>query len=74
MPDRFVAIYRVRSSATAIKARAQAIAVEQSVEMPLDAIDDLHVLSEIVGHVEGITDRGGGLVRRPDRPGDRNRR
>jgi len=57
---RLVATYRVRSDAGAIEARARAIAVEQSVEMPLDAIDDPAILDEIVGRVEGIEDRGGG--------------
>ncbi|HST74083.1 MAG TPA: RuBisCO large subunit C-terminal-like domain-containing protein [Acetobacteraceae bacterium] len=57
---RLVATYRVRSDGGAIEARARAIAVEQSVEMPLDAIDDAEVLDEIVGRVEGIEDQGGG--------------
>ena len=54
------AIYHVRAEAGAIDERAQAIAVEQSVEMPISAIDDHWVLSEIVGRVEGIADLGGG--------------
>ena len=58
---RLVAIYRVRADARAIEARAQAIAVEQSVEMPVSAIDDPYVLSEIVGRVEGIVERERGL-------------
>ena len=40
MSDRFTVTYQVRSSAAAIEARARQIAVEQSVEMPLGAIDD----------------------------------
>ncbi len=60
MNQRLVATYRVRSDAGGIDARAQAIAVEQSVEMPLDAIDDAQVLDEIVGRVEAIEDQGGG--------------
>jgi ribulose-bisphosphate carboxylase large chain len=48
------AIYHVRSDARAIEARARAIAVEQSVEMPVAAIDDEFVTSEIVGRVEAI--------------------
>ncbi len=41
------------------------LAVEQSVEMPLDAIDDPAVLTDIVGQVEDIADQGDGrfLVR-----------
>jgi ribulose-bisphosphate carboxylase large chain len=60
MSNRFTVTYHVRSSAHEIDARAQGIAVEQSVEMPLAAIDDETVLSEIVGAVEGIDDRGDG--------------
>jgi ribulose-bisphosphate carboxylase large chain len=59
--ERLHAIYHVRSDAAAIEARAQAIAVEQSVEMPLAAIDEPAVVSEIVGRVDGIADLGGGL-------------
>jgi ribulose-bisphosphate carboxylase large chain len=57
---RCTATYRVRSTADAIAARAQAIAVEQSVEMPLGAIDDSAILNDIVGTVEAIEDRGDG--------------
>ncbi|MBN9563360.1 MAG: ribulose 1,5-bisphosphate carboxylase [Alphaproteobacteria bacterium] len=57
---RLIATYRVPSDAGAIEARARAIAVEQSVEMPLDAIEDAAILNEIVGRVEGIEDQGGG--------------
>ncbi len=59
--DRLHAIYHVRSDVAAIETRAQAIAVEQSVEMPLAAIDEPAVLSGIVGRVDGITDLGAGL-------------
>jgi ribulose-bisphosphate carboxylase large chain len=59
--SRLIGIYRVRSDAASIQRRAQAIAVEQSVEMPLAAIDDARVLFEIVGRVEGIEERGGDL-------------
>ena len=54
MTSRLTAIYHVRSDAHSIAARAQAIAVEQSVEMPLSAIEDQSVLDEIVGKVEDI--------------------
>jgi ribulose-bisphosphate carboxylase large chain len=56
MSGRFTVTYHVRSDAASIDARAQAIAVEQSVEMPLAAIDDPSVLSDIVGEVEAIED------------------
>ena len=58
--SRFHAIYHVRSDARSIEARAQAIAVEQSVEMPLSAIEDQSILDEIVGKVEAISDLGSG--------------
>jgi ribulose-bisphosphate carboxylase large chain len=53
--SRLIAIYHVRSDARAIEARAQAIAVEQSVEMPLAAIEDQEILDQIVGKVEAIS-------------------
>jgi ribulose-bisphosphate carboxylase large chain len=55
--------FRVCSDAESIEADAQAIAVEQSVEMPLGAIDDAHVLAEIVGRVEDIRDNADGTYR-----------
>ncbi|MEA2773507.1 MAG: S-methyl-5-thioribulose 1-phosphate isomerase [Acetobacteraceae bacterium] len=61
MSGRFTVTYHVRSTAAEIEARAQAIAVEQSVEMPLEAIDDVMVLSDIVATVQGIDDIGGGV-------------
>jgi len=59
--QRLVAVYRIRADAGSIERRASAIAVEQSVEMPVEAIDDRAVLDDIVGHVEAIADLGGGL-------------
>ena len=61
MPARIAATYHVRADAASIEARAQAIAVEQSVEMPLAAIDDARVLADIVGRVDAIADLGNGL-------------
>ncbi|MGE0093881.1 MAG: RuBisCO large subunit C-terminal-like domain-containing protein [Alphaproteobacteria bacterium] len=55
---RITAVYRVRSDAAAIESRAKTIAVEQSVEMPVAAIDDSHVLNHIVGRVDAITPAG----------------
>ena len=46
---RIEAVYRVRGGAADIAARAQGIAVEQSVEMPLGAISDAAVLRDVVG-------------------------
>jgi ribulose-bisphosphate carboxylase large chain len=61
--DTLTATYRVRSEACDIEARARAIAVEQSVEMPVEAIDDDYVLAEIVGRVLAIDDSGDGSYR-----------
>lgn len=61
MSERIQVIYHVRADTGAIEARAQAIAVEQSVEMPLSAIEDTSILSDVVGDVEGITDLGAGV-------------
>jgi ribulose-bisphosphate carboxylase large chain len=58
--ERVAVTYHVRSDAASIEARARAIAVEQSVEMPLAAIDEPAVLSDIVGTVEAIDDLGSG--------------
>ena len=55
------AIYRIRSDARSIDDRARAIAIEQSVEMPVSAIDDEAVLAEIVGRVLAIDDLGHGV-------------
>jgi ribulose-bisphosphate carboxylase large chain len=60
MTARIEATYRVRGVAADIAARAQGIAVEQSVEMPLDAITEERVLREVVGEVHGIADLGDG--------------
>ena len=60
MTGRIIATYHVRAAAADIEARAQGIAVEQSVEMPLAAIDEPSILSDIVGAVEEIQDRGDG--------------
>lgn len=54
------ATYRLRSSAADVEARATALAVEQSVEMPVGAIDNAWVRDAIVGKVAGIADCGGG--------------
>jgi ribulose-bisphosphate carboxylase large chain len=55
------AVYHVRSDAASIEQRSRAIAVEQSVEMPVTAIDDDFVLTEIVGRVDSIVEREPGV-------------
>jgi ribulose-bisphosphate carboxylase large chain len=60
--DRWItAIYRVRSPADAIDARAQAIALEQSIEAPLDAVGDSRVLREVVARVVGVASVSPGI-------------
>ena len=54
-------IYHVRGDARSIEERASAIAVEQSVEMPVAAIADDFVRAEIVGRVLGIAEKASGL-------------
>jgi ribulose-bisphosphate carboxylase large chain len=58
--SRFTATYRIRSDTASIEGRAQSIAVEQSVEMPLSAIVEREILRDIVGEVESIENGGGG--------------
>lgn len=57
---RLTAIYRIRCNSEDIAQKAEALAIEQSVEIPLDAIDDGFVLGEIVGRLSGIEDCGDG--------------
>ncbi len=51
-----VATYRVRAAAADIGAIAQALALEQSVEVPAEAVRDAFVAREIVGRVRAVTD------------------
>ena len=52
--DRFRATYRVRASARDVQARAQALALEQSIEMPLEAVTQASVRDHVVARVESI--------------------
>ena len=52
--DRIRATYRIAASESESRARAEALAVEQSVEMPLAAIGDEAVLRDVVASVESI--------------------
>jgi ribulose-bisphosphate carboxylase large chain len=54
MSTRLSARYRVRCPDGSIDARAQSLAIEQSIEMPLDAVRDARVRSEVVGRVQSI--------------------
>ncbi|HYB11181.1 MAG TPA: RuBisCO large subunit C-terminal-like domain-containing protein [Alphaproteobacteria bacterium] len=58
MASRLTAIYRIRADEGSIDRRADAIATEQSVEMPISAIDDPQILADIVGRVAGIKEIG----------------
>ncbi len=60
---RLTAFYRIRCASEEIARKAEALAIEQSVEMPLDAIGDRFVLDEIVGRVDEIADCGDGSFR-----------
>ena len=55
---RILATYRIAAAAEGIEARAQALAIEQSVEMPLEAIADRRVREEVVASVESIRPAG----------------
>lgn len=55
---RIDAVYRIRAAAAGIGARAQAIALEQSVEAPLAAVRDERVLREVVAQVGDIVPAG----------------
>jgi ribulose-bisphosphate carboxylase large chain len=55
------AVYHVRCDARSVEERARAIATEQSVEMPVAAIDDEFVRSQIVGRVTAIEQQASGL-------------
>jgi len=59
--ERMVAVYRVRGESASIEARAQAIALEQSVELPREAIFSEAVLRDIAGEVQGVREIGPGL-------------
>ncbi len=52
--DRLLARYRIRCDAARIEARAAALALEQSVEMPAEAIADGAIRATVPGRVERI--------------------
>jgi ribulose-bisphosphate carboxylase large chain len=57
--DRILATYRIAAPEPEIRARAEALAVEQSVEMPLSAIGDEAILRDVVAKVESIRAQAG---------------
>ncbi|HXZ49162.1 MAG TPA: RuBisCO large subunit C-terminal-like domain-containing protein [Usitatibacter sp.] len=52
--SRILATYRLEVEEAAVEPRARALAVEQSVEMPLEAIGERRVLDEVAARVESI--------------------
>jgi ribulose-bisphosphate carboxylase large chain len=61
MSDRILATYRINAPETECRARAEALATEQSVEMPLAAIREARIHAEIVARVESIRPHGDGF-------------
>jgi ribulose-bisphosphate carboxylase large chain len=59
--ERILATYRIAAPERGIEERARALAVEQSVEMPLEAIGNRRVLDEVVATVESIEPAAGGF-------------
>jgi ribulose-bisphosphate carboxylase large chain len=59
--ERILATYRITAPESESRARAQALAVEQSVEMPLSAITDEAVLRDVVATVESIQPQAKGF-------------
>ena len=59
MSDRILATYRIAASESESRVRAEALAAEQSVEMPVGAIDDKRILAGIVATVESIKPHAG---------------
>lgn len=60
MSERLQAFYRVHGEAVSIEERARFLAIEQSVETPLEAVRDPRILTEIAGEVASIEDQGQG--------------
>jgi ribulose-bisphosphate carboxylase large chain len=58
MTARIRATYRIAAPAGEIEARARALAAEQSVEMPVEAIRDARVREEVVASVESVRSTG----------------
>ncbi len=56
--ERLVAVYRLRATRESVAARAEALALEQSVELPRAALRDERVRAEVAGRVAAIDERG----------------
>ena len=57
--DRIHATYRITAGESESRARAEALAAEQSIEMPVGAVEDPRVLSEVLARVEEIRPHAG---------------
>ena len=53
-PDAVRAVYRLRATGPAAEQRAHALALEQSIEMPSEAVTDERVLRDVVARVESL--------------------
>lgn len=61
MQDALHVTYHIRSSASEIAARAEGVALEQSVELPRPAVRDPHIVENILARVESIQEIGDDL-------------
>src|SRR3712207_4078707 len=52
--ERLCATYWIRAEAADIEQRARALAIEQSVEMPLEAVRESRILDEVVARVASV--------------------
>jgi S-methyl-5-thioribulose 1-phosphate isomerase len=59
MSDRIRATYRITASESESRVRAEALAAEQSIEMPVSAVTDPHVLEHVLARVEEIRPHAG---------------
>ena len=59
--DRLAVRYRVTCPPAEVAPLARSLALEQSVEVPLEAVFDPHVREHVVGRVEGIASAVGPL-------------
>jgi ribulose-bisphosphate carboxylase large chain len=61
--DRFVATYDLAGPADAARGRAEAIAVEQTIEFPADLIADDDIRGHLIGRIESLEQTGPASVR-----------
>src|SRR5580692_3107721 len=62
-PDTIEVVYRVRSAASALAARVEALLLEQTVELPRSALRTAFVRERLVGRVAGMDEVGPGEFR-----------